>query len=152
MSDPIKEISNLLDTAKSLYHRLVLLVGEAGSGKTVILNEFCNENSLKLINLNLELSRCLLDLSPRQRIIQLTNLLDQIIKTDSDTIVLDNLEILFEVELKQEPMKVLQRISRNRNLLVAWPGRITENKLIYAEHGHTEYRSHETDDLIIVEL
>ena len=148
----MQKIISSLDTAKSLYHRFVLLVGEAGSGKTVILQDFCIKNNLKLNNLNLELSRSLLDLSSKQRILQISNILDQIIKTDSDTIVLDNLEILFEMELKQDPLKILQRISRNKNLLVSWPGKVKDNKLVYAEHGHPEYRNYETDDLIIVIL
>ena len=71
-----------------LYHRLILMVGPAGSGKTSALQEVSASTSLSacghaqagapLINVNLELSRRMLDLSVRQRALQLPRLLQNV--------------------------------------------------------------------------
>ena len=44
MAEPVHEkIKRSLQAAEGLYHRLVLLVGETGSGKTDVLREVANE-------------------------------------------------------------------------------------------------------------
>jgi len=68
------QILNKVGTAKELYHRLILVVAPAGSGKTSALQEVCERNGAPLININLELSRRMLDLTERQRALQLPRL------------------------------------------------------------------------------
>ncbi len=66
--------------------------------------------------------------------------------------VLDNLELLFDVELKQDPLRLLQHISRNRNVVAAWNGHVDGGKLTYAEPGHPEYREYKAKELLLVSL
>jgi hypothetical protein len=65
-------------------------------------------------------------------------------------VVLDNLEILFDKHLKQDPLRLLQGISRNRSVLASWNGTTAGGRLIYAETGHPEYRSYDLADTLIV--
>ncbi|MCK4415225.1 MAG: BREX-3 system P-loop-containing protein BrxF [Candidatus Eisenbacteria sp.] len=53
--------------AAELYHRLVLIVAPSGSGKTAVLQNAATRSGAPLLNLNLELSRRMLDLTERQR-------------------------------------------------------------------------------------
>ena len=67
MAEAIQEkIKQSLRTAEGLYHRLVLLIGETGSGKTELLREFAREIGTEVININLWLSAELLALSEKQ--------------------------------------------------------------------------------------
>ncbi len=66
-----------IDEVSHLYHRLVLVVGPAGSGKTSALQEVSASTSAPVINVNLELSRRMLDLTERQRALQLPRLLGE---------------------------------------------------------------------------
>jgi hypothetical protein len=50
-----------------LYHRLMIVAAPTGSGKTRTLQEVQQRTSAPLINVNLELSRRMLDLTERQR-------------------------------------------------------------------------------------
>jgi hypothetical protein len=57
--------------AAELYHRLVMLVAPSGAGKTAALQDVHDRTAVPLVNVNLELSRRLLDLTERQRALQL---------------------------------------------------------------------------------
>ena len=66
MAEPIQDkIKRSLQAAKGLYHRLVLLVGETGSGKTAVLRDVAEELGVPVININLELSAQLLELTAK---------------------------------------------------------------------------------------
>jgi len=151
MAEPIQDkIKRTLQTAESLYHRLVLLVGETGTGKTGVFRDIAEEFGSSVVNVNLALSRELLELTAKQRPLRLPGILDQIADQAQSPVVLDNLEILFDKELKQDPLRLLQRISRNRTVVASWNGTINSGRLLYAEPGHPEYRSYDSVDALIV--
>jgi hypothetical protein len=105
------------------------------------------------MNLNLELSRVLLELTERQRILKLPLLVDELIgEMGAQVILIDNIEILFEVSLKQDPIRLLQQISRNRTLVAAWNGTVAGGNLTYAAPNHPEYRRYPAHDLLVVTL
>jgi ABC-type lipoprotein export system ATPase subunit len=148
-----EEILDKVNQAHQLYHRLVLVVGPSGSGKTSLLQEVSKQTGFRYINLNLELSRVLLELTERQRILRLPLLVDEIIGQTGDQVVLiDNLEILFEVSLKQDPLRLLQQISRNRTVVATWNGKMAGGYLTYAAPNHPEYRRYPAHDLLAVTL
>lgn len=146
------KVKQSLKAAEGLYYRLVLLVGETGSGKTTVLRDVAAELGVPVININLELSEKLLDLTAKKRALHLPKLLGEIADTEDLTLVLDNLEILFDKELKQNPLKLLQGLSRNRSVLASWDGLAEKGKLIYAEPGHPEYRIYNITDTLIVKM
>lgn len=151
MAEPIHDkIKRSLQAAEGLYHRLVLLVGESGSGKTGILRDVAEELGTSVINVNLALSGELLELTAKQRSLRLPGILNQIADKAQAPVVLDNLEILFDKDLKQDPLRLLQGISRNRAVVASWIGTMTSGRLLYAETGHPEYRSYDLVDALIV--
>jgi len=80
MTEPLADqVLRKIGEARELYHRLILTVGPAGSGKTKALQEVSASTSAPLVNVNLELSRRMLDLTERQRALQLSRLLDEIV-------------------------------------------------------------------------
>jgi len=151
MAEPIHDkIKRSLQAAEGLYHSLVLLVGVNGSGKTGVLRDVAEEFGTSVINVNLALSSELLELTAKQRLLRLPGILDQIEDKAQSPVVLDNLEILFDKDLKQDPLRLLQGISRNRAVVASWNGTMTSGRLLYAKTGHPEYRSHESVDALIV--
>ena len=105
-----------------------------------------------VVNVNLALSSELLELTAKQRSLRLPGILDQIADQAQAPVVLDNLEILFDKDLQQDPLRLLQGISRNRTLVASWNGSISSGRLLYAEPGHPEYRSYDTVDALIVSM
>ena len=152
MPEPLSvHIMRLMPQAMHMYHRLVLVVAPLGAGKTAALREVAQQTGYTYVNVNLELSRCMLELTQRQRQLQVSRLLRDIIRTTHDqAVLLDNLEILFDVSLKLDPLHCLQDVARERMVVAAWNGTVTASHLTYATPDHPEYRRYALEDLVIV--
>ena len=154
MAEPFADrIIKSVEQSVGLYHRLVMVIAAAGAGKTAALQEIHARTAATLINVNLELSRRMLDLTERQRTLQLPRILAEIVDTlETDVILLDNIEVLFNVSLKQDPMRLLQGLSRNKTVVATWSGSIDSEHIVYATPDHPEYRRYPLRDFLTVNL
>jgi hypothetical protein len=152
MAEPLtNRVIKIVDEVAELYHRLVLLVAPPGVGKTATLQDVHERISVPLVNVNLEITRRMLDLTERQRALQLPRILEDIINvTAADVVLLDNIEVLFDVSLKQDPLRLLQGLSRSKAIVVAWGGYIKGEYLHYATPDHPEYKRYPLQGLLIV--
>lgn len=152
MAEPLADrVIRRIGQAAELYHRLVMLVAPAGAGKTAALQDVHERTAAPLVNVNLELSRRMLDLTERQRALQLPRLLAEIVGASAaDVILLDNIEVLFDVSLKQDPLRLLQGLSRNKTVVAAWGGSIDGAHMVYATLDHPEYRRYPLRDFLVV--
>ena len=144
------QIVQKINQAAALYYRLILVVAPTGVGKTAALQDVQDRTGAHLINVNLALSRHLLELTERQRILQLLPLLEKIVGNDNEIVLLDNTEVLFDIGLQQDPLRLLQRLSRNKTIIAAWNGTIDEDSLIYATLTHPEYKRYSIQDILVV--
>ena len=151
MIDILGQIIRQSQEAKGLYNRLVLVVAPSGSGKTALMQETAQSLQAPLINVNLSLSLRMLELSQKERIIQLSSLLDEILQdTESEIVLLDNLEILFDTSLKQDPLRLLLNLSRRKTIVATWNCSIENDSLTYATPDHPEFRKYPIKDFLVV--
>ncbi len=152
MAEPLADrVIRRIGQAAEQYHRLVMLVAPAGAGKTTTLQDVHERTMAPLVNVNLELCRRMLDLTERQRALQLPRLLAEIVGASAaDVVLLDNLEVLFDLSLKQDPLRLLQGISRNKTVVAAWNGSIDGEHMVYAAPDHPEYKRYPLRDLLVV--
>ena len=152
MNDPL--VQQLLDAivqVTALYNRLALVVGPLGAGKTVALRGFAEFRGTPVINVNLEMSRALLEVPRAQRSVTAPRVLKELVEaTPGDTVDLDNIEILFAPDLKLDPLRALRQLSRDRTLVASWNGRVEGDRLLYAEPSHPEYRDYPAQGLTLV--
>lgn len=133
------------------YNRLILIVGQYNSGKTSLIREIGKDLNLDVINVNLELSRNLLDMSKKERMIQAQSVFNSIIEKNiikDSVVLLDNIEILFDYELKIDPLKVLKDLSKYYCVVATFSGKLDNNSIIYSQTGHREYRKYQSNELI----
>ena len=151
MAEPLgDQIMRKVKQAEELYHRLILVVALAGAGKTTALQDVRDRTGAPLVNVNLELSRRMLELTEHQRALQLPRLLREIVSNgDDEMILLDNIEVIFDVSLKRDPLRLLQGLSRSKTLVAAWNGTIVEDSLTYAAPAHPEYRRYPMRDFLV---
>ena len=150
-----ERLMSLVTEVQSHYYRLIIVAGPIGSGKTGVLRWVSDKTGAPIVNVNLEVSRDLLPMTERQRSVRLPKAIEQIVATASagrDLILLDNVEVLFDAALKQDPLRLLQRLSRNRTIISTWTGRIDRREIVYADPEHPEYRRYPIMDFEVVEL
>jgi hypothetical protein len=146
-----RQIADQVDRAKTLYHRLVIVVGPPRSGKTTALRGLREEQGWPLINLNLALSEKLLDLTVRQRALRVADIVGDIVdEGQHPTVMLDNIEMLFHPDLHQDPVRLLQSLSRNRTIIATWRGAHAGRSLVYAAPDHPEYRRFDDPEALLV--
>jgi len=145
-----KKLSEAVGIAKNQYHKLVILTEDGEKNRTMLISDFAISCGINVINLNFQLSTRLLEKSAKERVAVLLEELRDIIDTDGTVVVLNHCEVLFDKALMNDPLKLLENISRNRTILVAWPGICRDGNLIYATPGHPEYRCYVTPEILIV--
>lgn len=145
------QIQDVLPRTQDAYYKLILAVGPARTGKTAALSDLAARHNWPRLNVNLRLSERLLDLTHRQRAVRVAGILGDIIRDEGSAVVLlDNIELLFAEELAQDPLRLLESLSRNRTIVAAWPGSFDGASLTYAEPGHPEARRYPTPQAVIV--
>jgi hypothetical protein len=145
------QIQDVLPRTRDAYYKLVLAVGPAQTGKTATLTELAAQHNWPRLNVNLRLSERLLELTHRQRATRVAAILDEMVRAEnSDVVLLDNIELLFAEELAQDPLRLLQSLSRNRAIIAAWPGAFDGACLTYAVPGHPEARRYQSPQAVIV--
>ena len=152
MAEPLSDrVIRSIDQAAELYHRLVMLVAPAGAGKTAALQEVHERTGAPLLNINLEGSRRMLELTERQRALQLPRLLSEMVSAaQADVVLLDNIDVLFDISLKQDPLRLLQGLSRNKTVVAAWNGSVDQGHMVYATPDHPEYKRYALRDFLVV--
>lgn len=153
MTEATTNLERAIMQAASQYYRLVVLAGTSGSGKTAALQSVARKLGYPLLNVNLELSKRMLELTRNQRSRQVERLLKEIIASATgEVVMLDNLEILFDADLEVEPLRLLKVSSRNRTLVASWNGTFRDGTLTYAKPGHPEFVQIKQVDAVVLSL
>ena len=136
---------------RDFYHRLILIVDSHGVNYTCAHKEIGELNGIPVINVNLELSRRLLDLAERQRPRHVQQMLQRIVsEPGSDIVLLDHIELLFDVSLRQDPLRLLRHLSRSMTVIAVWNGSIDGEFVCFGRPNHPEYRRYPLGDILTV--
>lgn len=146
----IKRIHDAVDSSSDMYYRLILLVDEK-EDHNQLAKEIASKLDMNVVNVDLELSKKLLNQTERQRKLNLSRSMNEIVPKGK-AVLLDHIEILFDVELGQDPLRLLESLSRNQTIIAFWNAQVRDGRLIYAEQGHPEYRNYDAKDLSVIEI
>lgn len=128
------EISSL---SNQRYKLLFLL--SATTNQQKLINDI-NREGIPTVNIGLYLSEQLRLVPSDKRPFDVAKWLRKAINDQkNDVVCLHNIEYLFDPELKQNPVKLLEAHSGNTVLLVIWPGKAENGVLNYATPEHPEY-------------
>jgi len=87
MTELFNKIIIKIEQASELYHRLVLVVAPQGSGKTAVLRNVQQNLGVPFVNINLEVSRQLLDLTTRQQALQLSRIMEDVCGSETEVVI-----------------------------------------------------------------
>lgn len=147
------EIAAAVKDVADAYHRLVLLVAPISSGKTLRLAGVAMKEGWPIVNVNIMVASGLLELDAEAQAIQCKQIIAAALsRSGGSAIALDNIEMLFEKQLRQDPLRLLQSLSRTSTLVVSWPGSFDGQDLTFADPGHRDYRKYSDPDVRILTM
>lgn len=158
MSWNIEKLKHVIEEKIALVEsrrcKLVLLVGPPSTGKTKLLRDLNETNPGRYIyiNLNMELSALLKEVTEKERPYRVQEFLREIVSDQRDVLLIDNTEIIFDPELKLNPVQSLEELSRFHTVVSVWSGSVKDGFLSYAEPGHREYHQDKIGEFEIVEV
>lgn len=100
-----------------------------------------------IINLGKELSAHLVEIPPDARSMAVDEFL-RFVVSSYKAVSLTNLEILFTPSLKQNPIRALLALCRNKKICILWCGRVNGTSLTYAYPTSPEYYTEDCADCI----
>ena len=147
----LEQIEARMREVESRYHRLALVVGTAGSGKTDLLYKLSDKLGFPRINVNLSLSARLLEIHADRRSMYVSRIMSRIVsELNTRSVILDNTEMLFHPYLQTDPLKLFQNLSRNLTIVASWHGALEDGELVFAAPGWREYRRYPATDIAMV--
>ena len=146
----IESLERIVADLETVNSKLLLLIGAPNSGKSDLLHQLADRRQLKMLNVGATLGRELLTIPRPRRSRRAPDLLKDLADELSrdGLLLMDNLEILFDQELKLSPLDLLRRHSHAGRVVAVWPGVLTKNRLSYATKGHPEYQDYSPDGVI----
>ena len=154
----IKRLKDALRIVATSRHRMIILLGDFGAGKTALLKQLAEELPADYVNLNLELTDRLLTRPRRDYADGVTvhGLIDELCderSPDERPLLIDNVEILFSPELgKTNPVDTFKRMSRERPIVLALAARRQGGYAEYSELGRDDHMRMSLDDYPVFEL
>lgn len=135
MNVTITDLKKRIDDLGNQYYKMVFVIF-----KNYSIETFSSElTDTRILNINLQLSEKLLVIPSKDYYWHVTDFLLSFMDDDKMTYILNHIDILFDPVLAIQPISVLESISRQRKIVVIWPGEYREGKLFYAEPQHSEY-------------
>ena len=147
----VDRIAAKIRAAENDYHRLVLVVSREPTATAEALRKAADRFGVQPVNVNLEVSRRLMDVPVDQRAVRFARVLEEVAARAGSPVFLHRTAMIFDPALQQDPVRLLKHLSRARTIVAAWEGRVEAGLLTYAEPGHAEYRRHSVDGLTLVE-
>ncbi|MNW38752.1 hypothetical protein D3C74_158260 [compost metagenome] len=95
---------------------------------------------IPVLNVSLLLSEQLRQFPPERRPFEVGRILRSLVmQEDKDVVLLNNIEYLFDRELKQNPVRLFENMSGNKTIIISWSGTFEGGILKYATPEHHEY-------------
>lgn len=143
----IYKLDKAIEVTSTKRHKLVFVMI---SDELII--RLLSEVNMGCVNLNLLLSEKLLEIPVNKRSRAVGALINNILKAnDTEILAITDYELLFLPELKQDPIRLFEELSRERIIVVFWRGKFENDTLTHAEPWHREYREYLNIDAEIIQ-
>jgi hypothetical protein len=150
MESQIESLLASINAAKGKAHRLVVVTGNPGSGKSHILREASAKKKWDYIDCRTLVSEEIIELLPAMRAAKAPGIMSDILERyDSDVLLLDRVQTLFTPVLQLNPLALLRSLSEKYTLVVAWPGYYKDGNLFFERAGEAAPLKFDAADLAV---
>ena len=148
MNVTITDLKKRINDLGNQYYKMMFVIF-----KNYSIETFSSKlTDTRILNINLQLSEKLLVIPSKDYYWHVTEFLLSFMDDDKTLYILNHIDILFDPVLAIQPISVLENISRQRKIVVVWPGEYREGKLFYAEPQHPEYFNIQMSKSIVITI
>lgn len=118
------DLTNKIEELNDAKHKLLLIIGAPGSGKSKVIREYSQETGIPIIDLDKIFSNT----APDQLMSEMKNFLKNY---NQKVLLIDNKKILYAKNSKIDMMDFLKEISLDIPVLATWNGKIEDGQLYH---------------------
>lgn len=122
--------------------QLLIVVNNSVRVLHSVSDKIIAEYKLPCVSVNKDLSKSLIGQPNANHSRDTLNWISLKIKEiDKEPLLLQDFDLIFDPTLKLDPLVVFRQTSKNKKLLVLWPGNFNNNILSYASPEHAHFRT-----------
>lgn len=150
MGVAIEELLGCIDSVKGKAHRLVVVTGNPGSGKSQVMREAANKKKWDYIDCRTLITEDIIELLPAMRAAKAPAMISKVLDgLEADVFFLDRVQTFFTPVLQLDPLALLRNLSEKYTLVVAWPGYYKDGHLFFERTGEPEPLKFDAEGLTI---
>lgn len=112
-----------IEAAKNNENKLILIIGNPGSGKSKLIHEYSDNCGIPILNL---------DNIFKDNATDLVKVMDDFLLTyDKGILLLDNKRVLYAKDSNIDMLAFLKALAKKVVVVATWNGKIEDNKLIH---------------------
>lgn len=112
-----------IEAAKNNENKLILIIGNPGSGKSKLIHEYSDNCGIPILNL---------DNIFKDNATDLVKVMDDFLLTyDKEILLLDNKRVLYAKDSNIDMLAFLKALAKKVVVVATWNGKIEDNKLIH---------------------
>ncbi len=125
----MSEIQAKLGALKDAKHKLLLIVGQPGTGKSKLIHEYSEETGTPILDLNPIFGEEVPEGSDSQYI---HNFMNQYLSTyKPEVLLLDNKRVIYSKNSNIDLLSFLKEISQTKTVVATWNGMIKDGNLVH---------------------
>lgn len=118
------DLSKKIEELTGQEHKLLLIIGAPGSGKSKVIREYSQETGVPIINLDTIFAN-----TPSEKLLdEMKNFLSTY---HQNVLLLDNKEILYAKDSKIDLLAFLKEVSKDIPVLATWNGKIEDGQVFH---------------------
>ena len=125
----MSEIQTKLEALKNAKYKLLLIVGQPGTGKSKLIHQYSDETGTPILDLNPIFGEEVPEGSDSQYI---HDFMKQFLSTyKPEVLLLDNKRVIYSKNSNIDLLSFLKEISQNKIVIATWNGMITDGNLVH---------------------
>ena len=125
------DMNEKLNELKDAKHKLLLIIGQPGSGKSKLIRSYSGDTGIPILDLDKIFKN-----TPRE---QLMDEMKKFLTTyQKDVLLLDNKKILYAKDSQIDLLAFLKELSESISVVATWNGKIEDGQLFHFRHDAPE--------------
>ncbi len=138
---------NLAQKIEKLHtseHKLLLIVGGPGSGKSKAIREYSNETGIPMLDLDMIFQH-----TPTEKLVEE---MTQFLTTyRQPVLLLDNKKILYKKDSQIDLLEFLKAVSTDKPVVATWNGKVEDGQLFHFRKDADDLIYPVNDEVVVVE-